>query len=239
MASPNEAIPVPRSLPSFPALTILPSTSLSLSTSHSPLTTTLVVVVPMLLHADPTAVLSFATLFLLSVLPPISALPSTVSVGGVTVPLMQRKQGIAMTKEDGTVNSESMQRQITFIRAQVYLFRSLSLSRAKVNRRTCLVQQKIPKDNRGLPPQHWRSTRQNPRVRKQRYFVVRKRIIFSRRCHGSTISETTIRNPLQLQQRPPLGWRSQARNTSTRLHSLVRYGLVFPLRSLLSREQPP
>jgi hypothetical protein len=27
-----------------------------------------------------------------------------------------------------------------------------------------------------------------------------------------------------------LGWRSQARNTSARLHSLVRYGLVFPLR---------
>ncbi|GAA5896408.1 uncharacterized protein JCM6883_006893 [Sporobolomyces salmoneus] len=72
----------------------------------------------MLFHAEPTALLSFATFVLLSVLPTSSALPSTVSVGGVTVPLMQRKQGVAITKEDGTVNSESMKRQITFIRAK-------------------------------------------------------------------------------------------------------------------------
>jgi hypothetical protein len=70
----------------------------------------------MLFQAEPTALLSLATLLFSSVLPS-SALPSTISVGGVTVPLMQRKQGVAITKEDGTVNSESMQRQITFIRA--------------------------------------------------------------------------------------------------------------------------
>lgn len=68
-------------------------------------------------RAEPTALLSLATLVLACLLPTTLALPSTISVGGVTVPLMQRKQGVAITKEDGTVNSESLQRQITFIRA--------------------------------------------------------------------------------------------------------------------------
>jgi len=80
----------------------------------------------MLFQAEPTALLSLATLLFSSVLPS-SALPSTISVGGVTVPLMQRKQGVAITKEDGTVNSESMQRQITFIRAWVIVSVIVSL----------------------------------------------------------------------------------------------------------------
>ncbi|GAA5950932.1 hypothetical protein JCM3765_004632 [Sporobolomyces pararoseus] len=71
----------------------------------------------MLLQVDASALLSLATFFLVSVLPA-SALPSSISVGGASIPLMQRKQGVAITKEDGTVNSESMQRQITFIRAK-------------------------------------------------------------------------------------------------------------------------
>jgi hypothetical protein len=73
----------------------------------------------MLFHADPSALFFLTTFVLLSALPRSSALPNTVSIGGVTVPLMQRKQGISITKEDGTVNSESMQRQITLIRALV------------------------------------------------------------------------------------------------------------------------
>ena len=70
----------------------------------------------MMLQLEATAVLSIATFFFASVLPA-SALPSSISVGGASIPLMQRKQGVAITKEDGTVNSESLQRQITFIRA--------------------------------------------------------------------------------------------------------------------------
>ncbi|GAA5940272.1 uncharacterized protein JCM15063_002585 [Sporobolomyces koalae] len=72
----------------------------------------------MLPHAAHSALLSLAALVVIGCVAPANALPSTVSVGGVTVPLVQRKQGVAMTKEDGTVNSDSMQRQITFIRAK-------------------------------------------------------------------------------------------------------------------------
>ncbi|GAA5846912.1 hypothetical protein JCM5353_006015 [Sporobolomyces roseus] len=71
----------------------------------------------MLLNAGPSALISLAA-FLVTSAAPASALPSTITVGGTTVPLMQRKQGVAITKEDGTVNSESLQRQITFIRAK-------------------------------------------------------------------------------------------------------------------------
>jgi len=77
----------------------------------------------MLLNAGPSALLSLAA-FLVTSAAPASALPSTITVGGTTVPLMQRKQGVAITKEDGTVNSESLQRQITFIRAYVSQFSS-------------------------------------------------------------------------------------------------------------------
>lgn len=77
----------------------------------------------MLLNVAPTALLTLAA-FVLTSAAPAAALPSTITVGGTTVPLMQRKQGVAITKEDGTVNSESLQRQITFIRACVLSFLS-------------------------------------------------------------------------------------------------------------------
>ncbi|GAA5918810.1 hypothetical protein JCM1841_002748 [Sporobolomyces salmonicolor] len=48
----------------------------------------------------------------------VQAAPTSVSAAGLAIPLGQRKQGVPITKEDGTVNTDSLQRQLQFIKAK-------------------------------------------------------------------------------------------------------------------------
>ncbi|GAA5972644.1 hypothetical protein JCM11641_002952 [Rhodosporidiobolus odoratus] len=72
----------------------------------------------MLLPSTPSVVAFALALLPLASAAPLSDIYQTISVGGLSVPLTNSKSGAPITKEDGTVNLVSLQRQLSLVRAK-------------------------------------------------------------------------------------------------------------------------